>query len=511
MPQRYLSLWLRCLATDRLRRTHLPDDALIVAGLRDNALRLIALDDAAVALGLRHGMPLADARAMHPELRVAEEDAHSDRKLLAQICDWCLRWTPLAALDPPDGILLDISGCAHLLGGEAGLLDDVLHRCERLGLHARAAIADSAGAAWALARYGDAAGAIAAPACAREAIAPLPLAALRLDAETVSALASVGLRRIADILDLPRAPLAARFGAGLIDKLERALGRLEEPISPLLPVAPYVAERSFPEPIGRFEDIEGVTLALARRLQPMLERRGESARRFELCLFRADGAVKRVEAGASRPLRNPDQIAALFAERFAALGDELDPGFGFDLVWLSALRTEAAPAVALAFGESAEEEDLARLVDRLGARLGLARVQRMVTGDAWLPEQAAAAVPAYCTSPDPQGWSRAAPDPEAPAPVRPLRLFERPEPIDAVAEVPDGPLVRFRWRRALHRVVRAEGPERIAPTWWSAEPKPTRDYYRVEDEAGQRFWLYREGLYALESAHPRWFLHGLFA
>jgi protein ImuB len=472
---------------------------------------VVALDDAAAALGLRHGMPLADARAMHPGLRVAEEDAHADDELLAKICDWCLRWTPLAALDPPDGIFLDISGCAHLFGGEAGLLDNMLRRFERLGFHVRAAIADSAGAAWAMARYGDEAGTIVALQCACEAIEPLPLAALRLDAETVSALASVGLKRIGDILELPRAPLAARFGAGLIEQLEHALGRLEEPISPLQPVAPYVAERSFPEPIGRLEDVEGVTLALARRLAPMLERRGEGARRLELLLFRTDGAVKRVEAGASRPLCDPDQIAALFMERFAALGDELDPGFGFDLVRLSALATETAPAIARQFGEGAEEEDLARLVDRLGARLGLARVQRIVTGDAWLPEQAAAAAPAYCTTPDPQSWIRAAADLDAPAPARPLRLFERPEPIDAVAEVPDGPPVRFRWRRALHQVVRAEGPERIAPAWWNAGPKPTRDYYRVEDEAGQRFWLYREGLYALEAAHPRWFLHGLFA
>jgi protein ImuB len=509
-PNRYLSLWLRCLSTDRLRRkSAAPDDALVVAGLRDNALRIVALDDAAAALGLRHGMPLADARAMHPGLCVAEDDARADGELLASICDWCLRWTPLAALDPPDGIFLDISGCAHLFGGEAGLLADVLHRFARIGFHARAAIADSAGAAWALARYGDEAGTIVAPDCAREAIEPLPLAALRLDAETVSALASVGLKRVADILDLPRAPLAARFGAGLIERLERALGRLEEPISPRLPVAPYVAERSFPEPIGRIEDIESITLTLARRLQPMLERRGEGARRLELCLFRTDGAVKRVEAGASRPLRDPDQIAALFAERFAALSDELDPGFGFDLVRLSALSAEAAPAVARQFGESAEEEDLARLVDRLGARLGLNRVQRIVAGNTWLPEQAAATAPAHCTMPDAIGWS--VPDLDTPAPVRPLRLFERPEPIDAVAEVPDGPPVRFRWRRALHQVVRAEGPERIAPAWWSAGPKPTRDYYRVEDEAGQRFWLYREGLYALEAAYPRWFLHGLFA
>jgi protein ImuB len=509
MPHRYLSLWLRCLSTDRLRRARCatPDDALVVAGLRDNALRLVALDDAAMALALRRGMPLADARAMHPSLRVAEEDVQADRRLLTKICDWCQRWTPLTALDPPDGVFLDISGCAHLFGGEQGMLDDVLHRFGRFGFHVRAAIADSVGAAWAVAHFGTDAGAIVSPGTAREAIAALPLAALRLDEETAEALASVGLKRVADILDLPRAPLSARFGSRLLERLEQALGRLEEPISPLLPVAPYVAERAFPEPIGRIEDVEAITLALARRLKPLLEQRGEGARRLELALFRTDGAVKRVEAGASRPLRDPDRIAELFAERFSALGDELDPGFGFDLVRLSALSAEAAPAIAMQFGESVEDEDLARLVDRLGARLGQARVLRIVAGNAWLPEQAAAAVPLHCTAP---AESADAP-PETPAPTRPLRLFEQPEPIEAVAEVPDGPPIRFRWRRALHQVVRAEGPERIAPSWWSADPKPTRDYYRVEDETGQRYWLFREGLFALETMHPRWFLHGLFA
>ncbi len=457
-------------------------------------------------------MPLADARAMHPGLKVAEEDAHADHALLANICDWCLRWTPLAALDPPDGIFLDISGCAHLFGGEQGLIADVLQRCDGLGLHARAAIAATPGAAWAMARFGTEIGTIVAPEGQEAAIAPFPLAALRLEAETVAALATVGLKLVSDILDLPRAPLAARFGAGLLRQLDRALDLLEEPVSPLLPVAPYVAERSFPEPIARLEDVEHVTLALARRLSPMLEHKALGARRLELALFRTDGAVKRVAAGASRPLRDPDKIAGLFAERFMALGDELDPGFGFDLVRLSALVTEAAPPVALRLGETAEEEDLARLVDRLGARLGLQRVQRIVAGDAWIPEQAAAALPAHCTAPDPAGWNaaRAMIDAEVPM-ARPLRLLERPEPIDAMAEVPDGPPVRFRWRRALHQVIHAEGPERIAPAWWSAGPKPTRDYYRVEDEAGQRYWLYREGLYQRETAHPRWFLHGLFA
>ncbi len=297
-------------------------------------------------------------------------------------------------------------------------------------------------------------------------------------------------------------------------QLDRALGAEHEPLNPRLPVAPYVAEQRFAEPIAREEDVLAILVRLAARLQFALERRGDGARRLELTLFRTDGEVRRIAAGTSRPLRDPAQIRALFVERLAALADEFDPGFGFDMARLSVLVAEPCPPEQIGIGGGEDAAEVDRLVDRLSARLGARRVRRLIAQDSHIPEIAAAAVPAQTAPTDP-GWQafrhfRA----EAELAPRPLRLLTRPEPIEAVAEVPDGPPLRFRWRRALHEVIAAEGPERIEGAWWSEHGGPARDYFRVEDKAGLRFWLFRAGLYrdlAQGAAAPTWFLHGTFA
>jgi len=480
--QRMLSLWLRRLSADRL--------------------------------GLSPGLALAQARAMHPALDVVPEDAEADAVLLDKIADWCLRYTPLVACDTPDGLLLDISGCAHLYGGEDALVTDLSARLEAAGFAFSLAIAGTIGAAWAAARYG-------APgrfACGEERalIKPLPLAALRLAPETVASLARVGLKHIGDILDLPRAPLTARFGAHLMRQLDRALGQEHEPLNPRLPVAPYVAEQRFAEPIAREEDVLATTERLAGQLKFALERRGDGARRIELTLFRTDGAVRRTAIGTSRPLRDPGEIRALFVERLTALADALDPGFGFDMARLSVLAAQPCPPEQIGIGGEQETAEVGRMVDRLSARLGAQRVRRLIAQDSHIPELAAAQMPAQTARPD-DGWAafRRHRDDVDLAP-RPLRLLARPEPIEAVAEVPDGPPLRFRWRRALHEVVDIDGPERIEGAWWSEHGGPARDYFRVEDSSGLRFWLFRAGLYrdltredlAPGTPAPTWFLHG---
>ena len=439
------------------------------------------------------------------------EDQAADARLLDAIADWCQRYTPLIAIDPPDGILLDIGGCAHLFGGEAQLRNDLVERMTGFGFSARVAVAATIGAASATARFGDTE--IAATGSERDLLASLPLAALRLPSDMVAALARLGLKSICDILDLPRAPLAARFGAELLRQLDRALGREHEPLTPLRPVAPYVAERNFHEPIAREEDVLASVERLAARLKTALAARGEGARRLELALFRTDGAVKRIAAGTSRPLRDPRAIRALFVERLAALGDEIDPGFGFDLARLSVLTAEPCPEEQIGLGTRADQVELDRLVDRLSARLGRRRVSRLVACDSHIPELAAAFVPAQAMARAEFGWDafrrfRTA----VGLSPRPLRLLAKPEPIaDVFALVPDGPPARFRWRRALHEVVRAEGPERIEGAWWS-EGGPARDYFHVEDKAGLRFWLFRAGLYRdIASSPPRWFVHGMYA
>jgi protein ImuB len=516
--QRILSLWLERFSTDRIvRQSREVASSLVVFGKRSNLDLLTAVDAAAGRLGLHPGLALAQARAMYPALTAVPEDQAADARLLDEIADWCQRYTPLVAADPPDGILLDIGGCAHLFGGEARLRDDLLVRVTRFGFVARAAIAATIGTAWAAARFSNTA-AIIATGEEREHLAPLPLAALRLPADIVAALERLGLKDIGDVLDLPRAPLTARFGTDLLRQLDRAFGREHEPLTPRLPVAPYVAERNFHEPITREEAVLMTVERLAGRLKSALIARGDGARRLELALFRTDGVVKRIAAGTSRPLRDPQAIRALFIERLTALGDELDPGFGFDLARLSVVIAEPCPDEQISLGMQENQAELDRLVDRLSARLGRRRVSRLVAYDSHIPELAASAVPAQTLAAKAQGESwdafrrfRA----EAGLSARPLRLLAKPEPLDEVfALVPDGPPVRFRWRRAMHEVVAADGPERIAGAWWSEDAGPTRDYFHIEDKAGLRFWLFRSGLYrdmARGLATPRWFLHGMCA
>ena len=536
-----LSLWLSRLSTDRIARSRekVPSPTrlrstqagdpypqagrgeesapLAVYGKRGNADVLVAVDDAAARHGLAPGLALTQARAMHPMLDTVPEDANADAQLLEHIADWCLRYTPLVACDAPDGLLLDITGCAHLYGGEAALIADLSARLERASLAVSIAVASSIGAAYAAARYGAAGRHTNGD--ERKLLSPLPLACLRLEPQTVASLARVGLKRIADIIDLPRAPLTARFGREVVRQLDRALALEDEPLTPRLPVAPYVAEQRFPEPIAREEDVLAVTERLAQRLKVTLEKRGDGARRLELTLFRTDGAVRRIAAGTSRPLRDAAEIRALFVERLAALADALDPGFGFDMARLSVLIAEPCAPEQIGIGGGDAAKEMNHLVDRLSARLGSQRVRRLMAQDSHIPELASIAVPAQRTGTD-DGWAafRQYRDTVELAP-RPLRLLARPEPIEAVAEVPDGPPLRFRWRRALHEVIAADGPERIEGAWWSEHSGQgsgnlARDYFRVEDKSGLRFWLFRAGLYrdlAPGGAPPTWFVHGMFA
>jgi protein ImuB len=502
-------VWLKRLSTDRIARcSPAPDDApLIAVAPVKSALLIAALNNAAALLGLKTGMALADARAMYPALAAVDADPQADQALLESIADWCDRYTPLVGLDAPDGLLLDVTGCAHLFGGEAALCRDLVGRLARQGLQARAAVADTVGCAWGVARYGTAF--VVQKGAVREALSPLPLAALRISSDIVAALAQMGLKRIADVLDRPRASLAARFGQDFIRRIDQALGREDEPITPRLPLPAAMAEQRFPDPIALEADILGTIEHLARELSGLLERRGEGARLLQVALFRADGKVHRLEIGTAEPVRDPQRIRRLFADRLAVVGDACDPGFGFDMVRLSAFMTERHVPAQTGLG-AADPAALAHLIDRLGARFGLHRVCRLMPQNTHIPEFAVAAVPAHVVRRAP---AIAAIEQDSLAPVRPIRLFQHPEPIEAVAEVPDGPPVRFRWRRVLHEIAVSEGPERIAMEWWrDTEGRAlTRDYFRVESKEGARMWLYREGLYGREIAQPRWFLHGLFA
>ena len=503
-------MWLKRLSTDRIeRRSSAPAETpLIIVEPVKSALRICALNDAAAARRLKMAMPLADARAMYPSLWVEDADPQADRALLETIADWCDRYTPLVGLDPPGGLILDVSGCAHLFGGERALSEDILVRLARQGFQAEVGLADTVGCAWAAARYCETP--LVPKGATRDTLLSLPVAALRLDGEIISALSRAGLKRIADVIDRPRAPLAARFGQEFLRRLDQALGHEDESIKPRLPLPSYVAERRFPDPIGREEDVLGTIGQLAHGLGRLLERHGEGARLLQAALFRTDGKVYRLEAGTGEPLRDPGRIQRLFIARLATIGDECDPGFGYDVLRLSAIACERLDPVQGGLSGQDHQTELAHLVDRLSARFGARRLTRLIPCDTHIPEYAVAAIPAQVARGTFAADSVAQ---ESPAPVRPVRLFSRPEAIDAVAEVPDGPPARFRWRHMMHEVTAAEGPERIAMEWWRDVQGHalTRDYFRVECKEGIRAWLYREGLYGRETGSPRWFLHGLFA
>jgi protein ImuB len=498
------------LSTDRLQRRwkrieEPPPDAppLVVAVKQKSALIVCALDRKATAMGLKVGQPLANARAMLPSLKVAPANAPADLKLLGRIADWCERFTPFVALDPPRGLLLDVTGAAHLFGGEAAMLRRIREDLKAQGFAVRGAMAGTALAALALARMRD--GTVAPPGGDAQAIAELPIDALNLDPITTHAFRRAGLKRIGQAAGRDRRELAARFGARLVYTIDTALARAEPPISPRRPLPDYRAERSFAEPIATEDTIRATLHQLASALGAALEKQGEGARRLEAAFFRADGTVRRIAVETGQPVRDPSVVERLFREKLDALIDPLDPGFGFDLIRLAADRSERAEAVAAGFDSDAHAaREIRFLVDRLAARFGAQRVQAFVPNDTHIPEAAWAAVPAQYAPDAPSTWEKIRGLGEAPR--RPLRLFARPEPLSLLQSVPGSRTLHMRWRSAQRTLTRAEGPERIAMEWWRRqEVPPTRDYYRAEDDQGRRLWLYRDA----ETA--QWLMHGVFA
>lgn len=467
--------------------------------------RIAAANTAGREAGVRVGTMLTDARALCPELAVSPADPGGDLAFLERLALWAQRWGPWAALDPPDGLIVDVSGVAHLYGGERALIADAAQRLAARGLTARLALASTAGAAWALTHYGPER-AILHPG---DSLDDLPIAALRLDPATVLVLRRLGLKRIGELSGVARDALARRFrnhkapAANPLVRLDQLLGRVPEPLLPVLPTEVPLVQRRLMEPIRHRALLDRVLNDLCADLARVLEGRALGARRLELVLWKVDGEVlqRRLELAAAS--RDPGHIARLFAAKL----DDLDAGFGIELARLRAPWTEPLALAQRDFEAAAEAHgtSLAACIDRLTIRLGEDAVQRPVPRASHLPERA-------------QRWQRPLAlepvEPEEPVwSARPLKLLDRAEPIAVLYASPDGLPRRFRWRGQVHEIARAEGPERIAPEWWRERGTVRlRDYYRIEDGEGRRYWIYRAGLAGDGRGDaPEWFLQGLHA
>ncbi|WP_404712855.1 Y-family DNA polymerase [Sphingomonas sp. MMS24-J13] len=460
-------------------------------------MRLTALSRAAIELGLTPGLTLADARARIPDLFILDRDHEAEARLLARIVAGCVRYTPMTMPEPPDALVLDITGCDHAFDGEEGLKTDLAQRLVAGGVTARLARGDTPEMARALARFGRDGGGLHA----------LPVEALEADPAVTRALRLAGLKTIGALAIRPRKMLAARFG-DLALRLGRLLGDQDRHITPQRLPPPIFALRRFAEPIGRVEDALACLGDLVVEAGETLRERHEGGRRFVARFFRSDGATPSLTVGTGQPTRDSALVMRLFHERLDTLADPIDPGFGFDLIRLDIPRTEPLAATqADHIAPPCAQEQLADLVDRLVVRLGPARVHRAAPENSHIPE---CAVRPCLPATEPE-WSPALPDEP---PLRPLTLLDPPQPVSAVMhEVPDGPPKRFHWRGQLYTVASAEGPERIAAEWWRRRDRGgrTRDYFRIEDEAGHRFWLFRHGLNERGEGESAWFIHGLFA
>ncbi|RYZ11211.1 MAG: DNA polymerase Y family protein [Alphaproteobacteria bacterium] len=508
--RRYLAAWFPYLPADRLIRARVePSDLpLVITEKVKGAQRLMAICPEAKRAGLAVGMTLADSRARIPDLWVEEMDARGDATLLDRIAEDCDRFSPVVMIDAPDGLLLDITGCDHIFGGEANLRRTFSTRMKRAGLHVRTVIASGADTARALARFGRIA--IVPPGEEAKAVRSLPIAALGLAEADRLAISRAGLKTIGALADRPSMTFAARFGEKMTLRLRRIQGLAHPPLEARREIPMLWVERRFPEPIGRVEDVESVLFELGQEACTQLGERREGGRVFEASLFRADGAVRRLVIETGRPMRDAATLLRLFRERLDALADPIDPGFGFDLIRLAIPHADPLDALQPGLdGHAVEVDEVADLTDRLSVRFSAERVLRFLPANSHDPDRAVQAVPASFNPLTSDVW----PMPEREeAPLRPLHMFNPPQPIRiTMAEVPDGPPRIFFWRRKEYVVVRAEGPDRIAPEWWLQPGAASRDYYRIEDASGRRFWLFRAGAYSRETPEPPWFMQGVFA
>ncbi|WP_244466077.1 DNA polymerase Y family protein [Hyphomicrobium sp. GJ21] len=504
--RRYLSLWMPFLSSDRWQRetgsgADLP--RVFVAKVQ-GVSQLAAVDARALAAGLRTGMALADARARLPRLHAVAADPSADGAFISHLGDLALAFTPSVALDPPNGLALDITGCSHLFAGEAMLAARLQKTLCAAGVSiVRLAVAPTPDMARALTRFSPAN-----PCFAEDdaLVRALPVAALECAEDDATALRRAGLKTIAEIADRPSLLFTARFTSAFTAKLARILGEEDNRITPRDKRVRYRAEQRCAEPVASHDVIARLLAELVASVCAQLGERSVGGRIFTGIFMRADGVVRRIRVETSQPTRNPDAILRLYRDRLETLADPLDPGFGFDVICFEAIRVEPWIESQGTFNAQDDQKDkVAQLVDRLSTMFGRERVMRLHPLDSHVPERAQTMLPAALSAPS-QEWGQGAL--QAQAGLRPLLIYTRPHPIDVKSDANDRP-ESVRWRRVTHRIAQAIGPERIAEEWWRpASDYGTRDYYRVESSEGRRFWIFCG---ASGDEKQRWFLHGVFS
>ena len=496
---RYLSLRFVHLTTDwlTLQQPQLASQPFVYARSVRNRKIVTALNEAAAALGIQKQMVVADARVLAPTLKVIDDPEGQETMLLTRIGLWCIRYTPDVSLAPPDGLILDISGCTHLWKGEQPYLEDIVGKIRSRGFYVIGAIADTPGAAWAWSHYGKGKE-ILAEGEHRSALLPLPAPALRLDDPTLLKLKKMKLTTIGVILQQPRQSLLPRFGKDLVQRLAQALGQAKERLVPLVPPVEYQAWEAAPSPIRYAKGIEIALTRLLEKLCAKLQKEDKGLRQAVFTIYRVDNKTQSLTVGTTRPTYNIAHIYRLFETKIETLA----PGEGIEAFLLQAPKVEKAgsPQEALwAAGGGVDSAGFAELLDRLANKDGIATIERYLPSEHYWPERSflkAKSLKDLPGSPWPDDW------------LWPIHMFEKPAPITVTAPIPDYPPMHFVFEGKHHKVVKADGPRRVEHEWW-IEDNLHRDYYAVEDTEGNRYCIFRAGHYG-DRTPARWFIHGFF-
>lgn len=495
---RFVSIWFRHLSTDwfTLQQPHLKEIPFVLRAPSHGRMIITATNAIAETKGIYQGTVLADARAVIPDLEVKDDHPDLIEKLLRRLAEWCIRFTPIVSVNPPDGLLLDVTGCSHLWGGDAPYVQEIARKLMARGYDVRLAMADTVGAAWAVARFGRKKLVIEEGKCL-EAILPLPPEALRVEEETVDRLHQLGLRRVEQFINMPRASLRRRFGQSFLLQLDRALGHELELLQPVEPVELYQERLPCLEPIVTATGIAIALEELLKKLCLRLQRDQMGLRTAVFKGYRVDGKVVQVQIGTHRSTYHVEHLFKLFETKLTTL----EPDMGIELFVLEAPKVEEhLPSQEKIWGETGGLGDVrvAELIDRLAARVGASSIHRYLPDEHYWPERSFKPAESLHEKPIIEWLEK----------LRPLQLLPAPAPIEVTAPIPDYPPMLFRYRNKIHKIVKADGPERIEQEWWLQQGQH-RDYYRVEDEAGCRYWLFRLGHYHDENY--QWFLHGFFS